>query len=524
MAVQQPPAIRTRRMFRGFFQAGGASPLNDLKLFGSQMGAAQVTAVMRPIRGGVKNIPVFNPNGPGYVNSGSTETAPGFPTASLAVRDSIGGLNLMATLETCPADIYIVAGTDCSVIGDHLQGYLQGYVRVLGNCVLDSGVTYGDMVSYADDTEVENTAPLAIKGVMYDHAQKFATALATANPVDLATNLTTDVVYGNQQLCANCGLPNDGTSLKYWSLASTTSSPGAKPTIIYQVRGGTPVAQQVSSAAASEDIVAIAVVGTYLVVLTRTAGGSATGGYHFATIGLTGAPGTWTKVTTGFVGGKQPNDILVLSPTEVYFAADGGYIYKSTNIANGVTVLSAGAATTNNLTRINGNRTLMVAVGVTGTIIVSYNGGANWAAAPATPPAGSPTWQSVEVVGRGFFVGSATTARMFYTPDATNWYEIIFENNNGSGTISDIYFVNNNEGYFIFNPTGQSGRIYNTYTGGNSWWNVSPAIEQLGGYTTLGRIAAPTVGNESLKSNNFIVSGTDSGTKGLLLSAQPLIF
>lgn len=521
MAGLVVPQARTKRMFRGFFQGGGASPINDVKLFGAQMGAAQVTGITRPVRGGVKNIPVFNPYGPGWLNAGSVETPPGYGAASLSIRDSIGGLNLIATMETCPVDIYILAGTDCDALGDYQQGYAQGYVRVLSQCVLTDNVAYGDGLDFSADAEVEDKAAITIKGVMYDHGQKYASSLATASAADLATNLTTAVTYGNSQLCANCGLPNDGTALKYWALNSTTASPGAKPTVIYSVRGGTPVSQSVSSAAISEDIVDLEVIGPYLVALTRTGGGSSTGALHYAIIGASGAPGTWTKVTTGFVGGKQPTNILTLSPTEIYISADGGYIYKSTDITQGVTVNNAGGATTNNLTRINGNRTLMVAVGAAGTIIVSYDGGNHWAAVAATPPAGSPTWQSVEVSGKGFFVGSLTTGQFWYTPDGTNWYQTPLDT---TGTISDIYFVNANEGYFLFNPAIGNGRIYNTFTGGRSWWNTSPAVEQLGGFTTLSRIAAPTVGNESLKANNFIVAGVNTGTQGLLLSGSPLVF
>lgn len=511
-----------KRMFRGFFQAGGASPLNDVKLFGAQMGAGQVTGVTRPVRGGVTNVPVFNPYGPGWFNAGSVETAAGFGAASLSIKDSIGGLNLIATMETCPVDLYLLAGTDCDSLGDYNQGYKDGYVRVLSQCILTDNVAYGDGVDFSEDAEVMDTAAITIKGVMYDHVQKYATQLATANAADLSANLTTATTYGNQQLCANCGLPNDGTSLKYWATASTTASPGAKPDVIYSIRGGTPVSAPVNSAAVSEDIIDLKVVGPYLVALTQTGGGSQTGAMHYALIGASGAPGSWTKVVAGFVGGKQPTNMLVLSPTEVFISANGGYVYKSSDVTQGVTVLPAsGATTTSNLVRINGNRTLMVAVGAAGAIIVSYNGGDNWAAVPVTPPASNPTWQSVEVVGKSFFVGSLTTGQFWYTPDGTNWYQTPLDT---TGTISDVYFVNQNEGYFLFNPASGNGRIYNTFTGGKSWWNIAPAIEQLGGFTTLSRIAAPTVGNESLKANNFIVAGVVTGTQGLLLSGSPRVF
>ena len=49
--------------------------------------------------------------------------------------------------------------------------------------------------------------------------------------------------------------------------------------------------------------------------------------YYVAQISQqTGAPGAWTKVTTGFVAAKTPNDLFVETPNRVYFVADGGYI------------------------------------------------------------------------------------------------------------------------------------------------------------------------------------------------------
>jgi photosystem II stability/assembly factor-like uncharacterized protein len=347
--------------------------------------------------------------------------------------------------------------------------------------------------------------------------------LATASTADLATTLTTDVTYGNQQLCQICGRADDGTGLKYWSAASTTASPGAKPGIFYQIGSATPVYASVTAAAASENLTGIAVVGSYLLVISSTAGGAGIGGYYYAQIGASGVPGTWTKVVTGFQSNKEPTDILVFSPSEIYFSANGGYIYKCTDLTAGVTVINAGATTANNLLRIQGNRNLIVAVGATGSIIYSANSGRSWATTTSTPAASNPTWQAVDIIGaKGIWVGSAT-GRLFYTLDGgVTWTEKTFDQSS-TGAITDVYFVNAHEGYFV-HTVSSVGRIFRTFTGGQSWWNSSPAIEGLGTFTSLGRIAAPTVGNETLKSNNVILSGTVTGAQGLLLSGSGQVF
>jgi hypothetical protein len=181
----------------------------------------------------------------------------------------------------------------------------------------------------------------------------------------------------------------------------------------------------------------------------RPLAGAGIGGYHYAQIGSSGIPGSWTKVVTGFQANKEPTDILVFSPSEIYFSANGGYIYKCTDLTAGVTVINAGATTTSNLLRIQGNRNLIVAVGATGSIIYSANSGRSWATTTSTPAASNPTWQAVDIIGaKGIWVGSAT-GRLFYTLDGgVTWTEKTFDQSS-TGAITDVYFVNAHEGYFV---------------------------------------------------------------------------
>jgi hypothetical protein len=250
--------------------------------------------------------------------------------------ETIAGIPLASVLDVCPQAFYEVRGYDCDQLSDHLQGYAQGYVKVFQDSVVDTSVDNGDGMAYTDDNPIEAKIKFVSRGGIFDHAQIYANQLATANATDLANTLTTDVAYGNAQQCANCGQPNDGTYLKYWSGQASVASPGGKPVIFYQLGSSTPVAQTVSSAAVAENLTGIAMVGNNLVVISSTAGGAGIGGYHYAPIGASGVPGAWTKVVTGFQSNKEPTDILVFSASEIYFSANGGYIYKSTNLANGV--------------------------------------------------------------------------------------------------------------------------------------------------------------------------------------------
>lgn len=523
MAGQTINDVQKQSLRRIFIQPGGAAPDNPLLLAGKDMGYSRISGRNRQIRGGVSNIPVRNPDGSGFVNVGSMETAPAFDTFELGIRETIGGLPLASTFENCPLGVYEVVGGICEKLSDHLTGYANGYVDVYPNSLITQGVNEGDGAAYTDDNPIEDVLGMTVTGRRFKHGQLFMNQLATASTADLATVLTTDVTYGNQQLCQICGRADDGTGLKYWSAASTTASPGAKPGIFYQIGTATPVFATVSSAAVAENLTGIAVVGTYLVVISSTAGGAGIGGYHYAQVGVSGVPGTWTKVVTGFQSNKEPTDILVFSSSEIYFSANGGYIYKCTDLSAGVSVINAGATTTNNLLRIQGNRSLIVAVGATGSIIYSANSGKSWASVAVTPAWSTPTVQAVDVIGqKGIWVGSAT-GRVFYTKDGgATWTEKTFDQSS-TGAITDIYFVNQHEGYFV-HTVSSVGRIFRTFTGGQSWLNTSPAVEGLSTFTSLGRIAAPTVGNETLRANNVALSGTVTGTQGLLLSGSPQVF
>lgn len=523
MAGQTINGVLKQGLKRIFLQVGGAGPNNPVLLAAKDFGPSKITGIQRQIRGGVTNIPLRNPDGQGFVNTGSMETPPGFDTFSLGIRETLGGLPLMSTFQNCPLGVLEVTGDVCNTLSDHLTGYAGSFVRILGDSIITQGVNEGDGAAYTDDKEIEDDMGMTCRMGIFRHAQVFMNQLVTASAADLATTLTTDVTYGNRQLCQSCGLGDDGTGLKYWSANSTTASPGAKPGIFYQIGSNTPVYASVTAAAISENFTGIAVVGSYLVVISPTAGGAGIGGYYYSQIGASGVPGSWTKVVTGFQSNHEPTDILVISNSQIYFAANGGYIYKSTDLTAGVTVINAGATTTNNLLRIQGNSNLMVAVGATGAIIYSANSGKSWSAPVSTPGWGTPTVQAVDVIGaKGIWVGSSA-GRLFYSLDGgVTWTEKTFDQS-GTGAITDIYFVNAHEGYFV-HTVGAVGRIFRSFTGGYSWLNTSPAIEGLTTFISLGRIAAPTVGNETLKANNIALSGTVTGTQGLLLTGAPQIF
>jgi hypothetical protein len=109
-------------------------------------------------------------------------------------------------------------------------------------------VNQGDGAAYTDDNIREDVIGMTVPGGNFKHGQLFMSPLATASTADLATTLTTDVTYGNQQLCQICGRADDGTGLKYWSAASTTASPGRSRASSTRLAAPTPVYASVTAA------------------------------------------------------------------------------------------------------------------------------------------------------------------------------------------------------------------------------------------------------------------------------------
>ena len=180
-----------------------------------------------------------------------------------------------------------------------------------------------------------------------------------------------DIIYGSEAQCGDCGPADDGTQLIYAvTKSSGAGSPGLPAELVYSLNGGDSWSQvNIDGLGASEDPLAIELVGSKLMILSDS------DAYYWATLNkVTGVPGTFTKVTLGIVAAGTPRDIYVLSAREVFLCGDGGYLYKSTDIAAGVTVVSPGDASSDDLLRIHGDgQNTIVAAGAGSSVVVSHN-------------------------------------------------------------------------------------------------------------------------------------------------------
>ena len=502
--------IVTQRHKRNFIQFGGASPANAVRYAGQDAQYMKIEGVSAPEEGGVDPIFVPDPQQSGRFRLvGRKITPPDLANATVVMLEKKGAIPRQLQRIGCAFNLYELTG-DCKDLSDFVGGWTDYVLIYSGGRVTDKDL--GDRSAWDLDDQIEDSLGITLSDVYPIGALSFGENAAT-----IITLETIDLVYGSKEQCGSCGPADDGTNRIYAITKSSGATPGTAPRLIYTVDGGANwVQSSVTGMGDIEDPSAIEIVGKYLIVMTRTAGGPTTGGYYYSEINTdTGVPGTWTKVTTGFVATFQPYDLYVLSPREIFFCADGGYIYKSTDITAGVSVISAGSSTSTALFRIHGVAETVVCVGGSGVTVKSTNRGVTWATTTTYPVVA--TLSAVTVVnGSLFWAGSASGKIYFTLNGGETWTEKTFSGS-GAGQVRDIVFVNGEVGYFSHDTATPTGRIFATWNGGSDWTNSSPRILNVLTANRFNRIAVPNV-HPSIAANNVAVAGlAGNGSDGILM-------
>src|SRR3990172_8638896 len=359
--------IITQKHVRNFIQFGGPTPANAVQYAGQDAQYMKIEGVAVPDgQGSIEPQWMHDPRRAGrYRLVARKVTAPDLAEATVVMAERHGSIPRQLQKIGCAFNAYENIG-DCADLSDFLAGWTD-YGLVYSGFIVDGNKDLGNRSAWGDsDDALEDSLPGKLSDIYPVGKLSFGENAASDVTLEVI-----DVVYGSQEQCGDCGPQDDGTNRIYAIVESSGSTPGTAPKLIYSTDGGaTWTAGTIDGIGGTEDPLAVDMVGKYIVVLTRIAGGPTLSGYYYAEINSdTGAPGTFTKVTTGFTASKQATDMYVLSPREVFFCADGGYIYKATDITAGVDVQNAGAATTDDLKRIHGEGTETIfSVGASGTV------------------------------------------------------------------------------------------------------------------------------------------------------------
>ncbi|MCA9980760.1 MAG: hypothetical protein KDD89_08005, partial [Anaerolineales bacterium] len=463
--------VKTSKHLRFFYQKDGASPYAPVAYAGAEGQYITIEEVANPKSGGISPINVHDPNQIGkYKRVGRQIDAPDFPTATVQFMQLHGGVPIqLYNLADCPVTFYQVTGK-CQDLSDFSRSNYD-YVKILSDGEATDQSEGG--ASFDSDEAIMDSPSFTFGAAYTVGALNFGEEAATA-----VTLPVVDVTYGSNIECGACGPQDDGTQLIYALVSADTGTPAV---VVWSNDGGATWTSATITGAADTDIPqAIAVVGQKLAVLTNDGTDSSIWYTNLDT--LTGAPGAFVEVQTGFVSSNVANDMVVESPRAIWFAGDNGYIYKSSNISQGVTVSDAGDATSDDLNRVDARDGVVLLAGAGGTVVYSLTNGDNWQV--TANDAGASALTAVSVVSANLWmVGSGTTVYYTRSRGAKAWDSAVIS----SGTINDIQFVTNEVGYILATESG-AGVVYETISGGSQWERDALPVA-----TTAVRLSYPNV-------------------------------
>jgi photosystem II stability/assembly factor-like uncharacterized protein len=331
------------------------------------------------------------------------------------------------------------------------------------------------------------------------------------------TGKVVDATFGNNVRCANCGSPDDGTNLIYLLVDTAASSPYGTGVVKYSVDGGATFSElEVTGLTETEATKAIRVIGTKLVVLTDTA-------IYFAEIDAdTGIPGTFSRTTTGISTGA-PNDMYVVHPREIWVVGTAGYIYKSTDITSGLTVVNDGTVSSDALNRVAVYGNTIVAVADGGDVVVSRNGGKTFSVTTSAPST-TDNITAVAITGESSFFVGTNSGKLMYTDNAgKSWRERTFPGSGvASTTVEDVVVVTS-EVIHLSLTTGSEGsysaNLLTSWNGGADW--VSPGSGRMinvPSFARASRIAVPWSAKTGVLANTMLAVGlADDESDGIAL-------
>lgn len=505
--------VTTTQMRRLFFQPGGPLPGNVPVFAGKNGQYMALQGVQRPLRN-IEPIRLYDPSrSRRYIIAGRRISAPDFPTATLRILESRGTLPFQLGDLSCPFNLYLPVGA-CKDPSAFLTGW-DILVEIV-SWAEATQVDEGDRMAWEEDNMVEDAVAVTLEA-KYAIAALSISAEASAN-IDREV---IDVIYGGGVQCGDCGPSNDGTSRVYAvTTTSGAASPGLPAEVTYTIDGGlTWTSVGIDGFGATEAPVAIDIAGDFLIVVGADA-------YYWATLNRRGVPGTFTKVSTGFVAAGSPLDLYVLAPNEIFFSGEAGYIYRSTNVAAGVEVIDNGNATTSNLLRIHGDGlNTLVAVGADSAVIRSVNRGLAWATTLAEPFDIPLDCYSVCVKGpEVYFVGSGNSGRMEYTLDGGETWTPIAFTGTGQGYVRDIVAGTDEVMWMVHDDNTPTGRLWASWDGGQSWVRNDGGSQRVLNWPVIDRVNRIATPNSTRQiSGNYVALGglAGDGTDGVLLLGTP---
>jgi hypothetical protein len=511
MAIAFDPAqVITDQDTRIYAQPGGAWFDNKVYLAGTgEMSYIDLTGLNTDINGETTFLKVQDPlNRKKWVNAAEATAEPEQISGTVVFHYARGGIPRNLIGRGCRWNFYVSSGV-CEDLRELNSGWGDWVFTAAGGRIGNTDL--GDLTKKdAKGDPLTASAAMRFRDAYFTGPVNFGLFGAAA-----ATAEIMDITYGCKPDCGDCGPVSSGADQIY---ALMRGGAAAKPSVLYSLDGGVTVtALSILVAVNNEVPTAIEVMGKYLVVMSPTAQTSTNGGIYVSTLNALGVPGAFVKVGTGFVDAKAPIDMWVAGPKEAYICAQSGYVYKITDPLSGVTVVSDGSATAQDLNRIDGTGDVIVAGHNGPGIIKSLDRGITWTNV-SVAAASAPGAVVVQNKNRISFVDSSLGTILYTSDGGTTWKSKSYATS--GGTPKDMMFANEEVGFIV-----SGANLYATQDGGVSWTNIANRILNFPTIVTGNRIAIPYCGStpETIF-NNLLVCGLGAASSGrMVLGAGKIV-
>lgn len=264
-------------------------------------------------------------------------------------------------------------------------------------------------------------------------------------------NVGTVLYSSNKGLTWSAGTSNTSYNLSDVAAISDTKAVavGAHSTIIRTTDGGknwSVISPTLNTSAESS-------YGLRAVTMASSTIGFVVGEYGL-TLKTTDAGASWKEITnpTG-ASSHHLNDVVSMSTSKVWIAAESGHLYASTD--GGSTWTSASSGTSQHLVTVTfADSSHGFASGENRTFLRTTNGGSTWSSVTITNLPSTETIDDIAFLNSDDGILSSTTGYLLQTSDAgTTWSTV---SSSGSPVLVDLNYVSANERWGV----GDNGVIY----------------------------------------------------------------
>jgi len=395
-----------------------------------------------------------------WVSVGSFQASPDRATSTITVYETNDRSDLLEiAIQRCAVDVQIHKGIcqDPRSFDDFEKVVILEDGKISSFATSDQGALEGD-------GQEKMTQDLGVSaGILYEVLRMSYTEVASTQVGESVIA----VAICDSVTCGDCeGVDSsDGCQTVMLITDSAGSSPGLLPQVVAtKDKFSNIVERWITTFAIGESPTDAECIGDNLVVVS-----SGTESLHYADKDdILNSAETWTEVTTGFVAASGPTHIYSYSSLISFICGLGGYLYKLENVGDGVTVLDAGVATSQNLNEIHGwGSDRIAAVGQSNAFVYSTDG-ATFAAGTTTALTTTHLYTVAYRTEREIWVAGDSNTLFYTTNYGTNWGTKSLP---ASVTqIDKIIWASKSVGYVIARTTDPRGRIYRTINGGYSWY------------------------------------------------------